>query len=352
MKGRSSQVVLVNDQNFVVGDSSLLYAQDFTLNVSQVDSSTQGIITSSRAKGYDKGTGQLVSQPIVVDDTRWLYYNVAGTYDIILSVSGDTLATISILATVRLGAPPTLTGPAFTELAVDEIFNPLAGVTATDPEDGDITSRITVTGTVDIHTPGMYVLNYRVEDLDGNEATLSRVVLVNDSTFVVGDNYIIRAFDFTTPVSEVNISLAALMTAANTTVYDKLTGQLAPRPIEIVDLGGFKQAAGVYTITFKVTEGDNLAERAIKATVVAGHPPELTVPAFTEIKVGETFNPKNRVHATDIEEGDLINQIVIDNPVDVNKAGVYRATYTVTDADLNKVSASHTVVGKRGELRY
>ena len=38
------------------------------------------------------------------------------------------------------------------------------GFTATDDTDGDITSEVVVTGTVDVHTEGKYMLYYNVSD--------------------------------------------------------------------------------------------------------------------------------------------------------------------------------------------
>jgi len=52
------------------------------------------------------------------------------------------------------------------------------GASATDDTDGNITSRITVTGTVDNLVPGMYELSYTVSDNAGNHASITRTVYV------------------------------------------------------------------------------------------------------------------------------------------------------------------------------
>lgn len=53
------------------------------------------------------------------------------------------------------------------------------GVTATDPEDGDLTSKVQVTGAVDTNTPGVYELRYDVKDKNGKAApTVTRIVTV------------------------------------------------------------------------------------------------------------------------------------------------------------------------------
>ena len=57
------------------------------------------------------------------------------------------------------------------------------GATATDNIDGNLTSSIVVTGSVNTSTVGTYTLNYNVSDAAGNAATqVSRTVNVNADT--------------------------------------------------------------------------------------------------------------------------------------------------------------------------
>ncbi|MEO3742553.1 LamG-like jellyroll fold domain-containing protein [Plantactinospora sp. B5E13] len=74
--------------------------------------------------------------------------------------------------------PPVLTVPASTTVKQNTAFDPLAGVTARDNTDGDVTDRIQVVGTVDTRTPGSYPLTYLVSDSNGNQAVANRVVTV------------------------------------------------------------------------------------------------------------------------------------------------------------------------------
>jgi len=52
-----------------------------------------------------------------------------------------------------------------------EAFDPLAGVTATDKEDGNVTSSIVVSGNFDASTPGTYEVIYTVKDSAGDTTT-------------------------------------------------------------------------------------------------------------------------------------------------------------------------------------
>ncbi|SDH75828.1 immunoglobulin-like domain-containing protein [Agrococcus jejuensis] len=66
-------------------------------------------------------------------------------------------------------------------IALGSAFDPMAGVTATDDEDGDLTAAIVVEGVVDTATAGTYALTYRVADAAGNEAVATRTIVVAEA---------------------------------------------------------------------------------------------------------------------------------------------------------------------------
>src|SRR5690606_4369968 len=76
--------------------------------------------------------------------------------------------------------PPvlTLSGPATVALNVGETYTD-AGATANDALDGNVSSRIVATSTVDTAVIGSYTVTYNVTDLSGNKAVpISRTVTV------------------------------------------------------------------------------------------------------------------------------------------------------------------------------
>ncbi|MGO1183464.1 MAG: LamG-like jellyroll fold domain-containing protein [Micrococcaceae bacterium] len=77
---------------------------------------------------------------------------------------------------------PELTVPERTEVSVGESFDPLAGVSATDDTDGDLTAEVEVIGAVDTSEPGSYALTYTVQDTNGNQAIASTVVTVTEES--------------------------------------------------------------------------------------------------------------------------------------------------------------------------
>jgi len=75
--------------------------------------------------------------------------------------------------------PPVLTllGSQVMEIRQGTVYTE-PGYTAIDDVDGDITNRVTVTGSVNVNVPGVYRLEYKVSDAAGNTAAATRVVEV------------------------------------------------------------------------------------------------------------------------------------------------------------------------------
>ncbi|MBQ8606125.1 MAG: polysaccharide deacetylase family protein [Clostridia bacterium] len=91
---------------------------------------------------------------------------------------GEAIRTVSVVDTVL----PVLTLEGKTEMSVTlgKTFED-PGAVATDNYDGDITSKITVTGEVDTKTKGEYSLVYEVSDSSGNKQSITRTVTVKEA---------------------------------------------------------------------------------------------------------------------------------------------------------------------------
>ena len=99
-----------------------------------------------------------------------------------VTVSGEF--TIAASSTTNTNTTPpiiNLNGPSTIELSVGDTWTD-PGATATDETDGDITSSITVNGTVDTSTVGTYTLIYNVADAASNTASVTRTVVVNPAS--------------------------------------------------------------------------------------------------------------------------------------------------------------------------
>lgn len=82
---------------------------------------------------------------------------------------------------------PELTLPGDVSIVEGETFDAMAGVTAVDNLDGDITDRVQVIGSVDTAVPGTYTLTYTVSDTGGNQATASRTITVTEAPVDTGN---------------------------------------------------------------------------------------------------------------------------------------------------------------------
>ncbi len=126
------------------------------------------------AAGHDARDGNLTAS-ITVSGT--VDMNTTGTYVLTYSVAdaAGNEANASRTVTVVDTTHPVLTllGDANMSQAKDSAWvDP--GATASDSLDGNLTSSITITGTVDVNTTGVYTLTYSVSDGASNEANATR----------------------------------------------------------------------------------------------------------------------------------------------------------------------------------
>ncbi|MGG5357906.1 MULTISPECIES: immunoglobulin-like domain-containing protein [unclassified Enterococcus] len=130
---------------------------------------------------------------------------------------------------------------------------------------------------------------------------------------------------------------------AGVTATDTEDGDLTSK-IQVVSNTVDTSQVGKYPVTYSVTDSDgNTVEKTIIVTVKENNKPVINATDKT-IKVGDTFDPKAGVTATDSEDGDLTSKIqVVSNTVDTSQAGKYIVIYRVTDSDGNTVEKTITV---------
>ncbi|MGL5947502.1 MAG: immunoglobulin-like domain-containing protein [Aeromonas sp.] len=120
-------------------------------------------------------------------------------------------------------------------------FDPLAGVSASDREDGDLTNQITVDGAVDTQRLGLYPLVYKATDRDGNTTEQVRSVEVYSMKPVFSG------------ISDVSVLVGAAFDAmAGVKAHDEEDGDLTAQ----IKLSGSVDTskAGRYTLTYQVTD--------------------------------------------------------------------------------------------------
>ena len=112
--------------------------------------------------------------------------------------------TLSCFGTAFASSAPVITGEADQTVEAGTEFDALAGLTATDAEDGDLTDMITVEAMPDLtfrngkatpETAGEYELIYSVTDKDGNVAEAYATLTVTKKK---SEEVVYKAFDFST----------------------------------------------------------------------------------------------------------------------------------------------------------
>ncbi|MDP2598815.1 MAG: DUF5011 domain-containing protein, partial [Candidatus Liptonbacteria bacterium] len=267
--------------------------------------------------------------------------------------------------------------------------------TATDSEDGDLTTQIVSSSTVDINVTGTYTITYNVSDSKGLAAdpktrTVKVVAACADGIDNDGDGKIDFPEDTgcNDPEDETEnnaptITLLGdvLMTLVvgtpfvdpGATAHDPEDGDLTPN---IVASGAVNPQVGTYTITYTVSDSSNLAAapktRTVNITPGGGGggttPPQCsdggdndsdgfadyprdpgcesstdnderdTGPSIAlrgdnpmTITVGVSFTDPGAT-ASDPEEGDISSRIVVSGSVNANTIGTYTLSYNVSDA--------------------
>ena len=265
--------------------------------------------------------------------------DVAGKYEVTYKVTDNQGATCrkTIIVTVNpkmevLNEAPVIHATDKT-ITVGDTFDPMAGVTATDAEDGNLTTKIVVEkNDVKTDVAGKYEVTYKVTDNQGATRRKTIIVTVNPKMEVLNEAPVIHATDKTITVGDTFDPMAGV------TATDAEDGNLTTK-IEVKKNDVDTTKAGKYEVTYKVTDNQG-ATRTKTITVTVNPKMEVLNEAPTidaadkTITVGDTFDPKVGVTAKDAEDGDLTDKIeVVKNTVDTKKAGKYEVTYKVTDSD-------------------
>lgn len=217
---------------------------------------------------------------------------------------------------------------------VGSLYNPLSYATATDKEDGDVSSRISVPfNDVDTSKEGTYTVTYQVSDSSGATTQITvNVKVINDAPVITTEAEktlsVGESFD---PMSGVT---------ANDTEDGDLTSSLR------FEGNVNTQVPGTYTVLYTVQDKQGKSTTRQVTIHVVNDLPVIHASDIV-LHVGEFFDPLKNVTATDKQDGDLTKSVqVIKNQVDATKPGEYLVTYQVTDS-LN--GTSHKTITVRVE---
>lgn len=248
----------------------------------------------------------------------------------------------------------TLNGAADVQLTVGDVYTEL-GVKALDNKDGDISSSVQMSGSVDTNTPGTYTVTYTVKDKAGNASEITRTVVVQEKqvdqairyTKIVGGMTDASSFVITSPgVNDPDGYIATLIYTAK----NKNTGEI------VVNSDGrfLNRSPGEWEVRIAGTTIHNTTGvmSSIQQTDVAIYTieaPDTLAPVLTlngaaniQLTVGDTYIELG-ANAVDDKDGDISSSVQMSGLVDTNTPGTHTIIYTVADNAGNTTSATRSV---------
>jgi len=291
------------------------------------------IIYSVSNSNIQAGDNTVLNLPISVNSSV-----NSGDYN--FTISNVTLSNISnqnIASEVQETGTITITEPTTTVITLlgdnpmtIEVASAFTDPGATAANSCDNNISVTVTGTVDNSTVGVYSLTYSATDSSENTTTATRTVNVVDTTAPVIT---------LTGEATVTIELGSTYTDEGATVTDNYDTEISVTATGSVD----SDTVGVYTLTYTATDSsDNTTTVTRTVNVVDTTAPVITITGDNPmtIEVGSTYTDEG---ATVTDNYDTEISVTATGSVDSDTVGVYTLTYTATDSSDNTTTVTRTV---------
>lgn len=177
------------------------------------------------------------------------------------------------------------------------------------------------------------IYGYTLQSAPGVSISLSKSVVTNNQPVIITDDRTIDEGDTFNPKDNVKAT-------------DQEDGDITDK-LQVIENNVDTNKAGEYKVTYKVFDSQGYeVTKTITITVKENKAPEI-VAQDQELIVGDTFNPKDNVKATDQEDGDITQNIkVIENTVNTKKEGEYKVLYEVSDSKGKKAQKEIKVTVK------
>ena len=203
-----------------------------------------------------------------------------------------------------------------------------AGYYAYDSHDGNITSRVFVTGSVNVNRTGTYMLNYSVFDAASNLGSTTRVVNVVDTLppviALVGSSLV----DLVWGQAYIEPGFAA---------FDLVNGNLTSKVAVTFShrlLAGSYSVNQVINCTYNVSDNSGNVALALRRIRIIDATPIITVNGSLSIQIEASLMPRAfvppPVTAYQTRLGDISVDVHIQNPVTNNVLGTYQVVYFLT----------------------
>lgn len=209
---RSNQIPVINASDATVIQSDIFNIMD---NVTATDSE-DGTITN---KVTYTGTVD------TMDD---------GTHPITYSVTDNDGNTVnrSITVTVTRNDKPVIRGTSNKTIDEGTNISLTSGVTAMDAEDGELTSSINISGSVNSSVPGSYNITYSATDSNNNTTTKTITVTVTAAYQEVSGNFYLHSFSWDSQNQRFNITGYLTIKGINNTYAQTITYEMLLQNVE------------------------------------------------------------------------------------------------------------------------
>ena len=224
---------------------------------------------------------------------------------------------------------PTLMGVDAMQIDAMQKFDALENVTAIDDIDGDISTRIHVTGTVDSTKEGIYTLQYRVQDLAGNITTVDRHVQVLDMT----------APKLSYPAETIIYEELPFNPLTDVTAIDLYDGDVGSS-IKVVK-GLVANRTGQQQIVYEVADARGNVQTATR-TVTVQHMPDYNLGQLKDIAILQNDSFDALADITILENHQPV-KLEVSGAVDTSKLGIYELTYSFQTATKQIVTKTRKI---------
>ena len=362
--------MVIEASNYVAQNKIQLTAEEQRINLSNLLLDNGGAIDSNKLPAAKICTGYVLASKTDTEKYDAFIKCESGNtkYTTTGYVSNDKITTTTKTA-IKDTVAPVITLIGSENMQVDKnsrFVDPY--VTAIDDVDGDITSKVNTTGSVNTSKVGTYELVYTVHDKARNKATKIRKVVVVEqtTTTTIKTQRIVtttKRVSNTTTVKTVNPPKISLNGAQSVTIpvgstykdagYYAVDGSGNNITSKVKVSGNVNTSkAGVYSLTFSVTDAYGNSATAVRRVTVKDStiklksisitPANITLKKGTKEKYTIMYNPSNAPHENitwSIVSGVGIVTIDSNGVVTAKKVG----TATIKATTTSGISATTTI---------
>lgn len=247
------------------------------------------------------------------------------------------------LGTSNRKVPPKISCPSeILEVSVSELReNPgkvlLAGITASDDQDGDLTNSVTVAGVSKLISKDTAKVTYMVFDSDNNMASCVRKIRYRD--------YRRPTFEVTEPLVYASTEEVAML--ARLKAIDVLDGDIS-KNIRVSTLEPTNNSE-IYHVSVQVSNSSgDTSWLTLPVLMLESNPrrPEIQLSnSLIYLDKGTKFTPSAYLLSLQVPAMDVpLSDVTVDNPVDIGNPGTYYVTYSYSTSDGTGIAILTVVV--------